>query len=283
MRERLDCALLCFDEPGGGMPCDEGVFARGRLVLHRVHQPVTSDDDVHVLVELASRLQRFDACMVAVSETNLAWVRQVLLAAFGRLRTPVIGLVANLTAPALCDLYNLGMADFVRAPLCPEELRIRIERALQPAGSWPNCGYTNTEPSPAAGVSDGTLSYVRAVPPARPANGSVTRRAWSGSQPCDADALRAEFLALLGEAALVASKLCVVSDESFASYKTSVIDHAVPAFLQGCLAKSSGNIALASRIAKKHRRAFWGLMRKHEIDAEPYRHGLSTSHYRRAG
>ena len=37
------------------------------------------------------------------------------------------------------------------------------------------------------------------------------------------------------------------------------------------LSRHHGNVARAARASSKHRRAFWALMRKHGIDAAPYR------------
>src|SRR5690606_24975839 len=75
-------------------------------------------------------LRRYDVCLMPVSESNLAWVRTALQAAQTVLQTPVMGLVRQLKAAALNDLYTLGLADFVRDPICPEELRVRIEQLL---------------------------------------------------------------------------------------------------------------------------------------------------------
>src|SRR5690554_7634915 len=130
MRERLDCAILRFGDMATWCQPDEGAYARGRLHLHCVWQPDATADDVHALANLGTQLQRFDVCLLAICETNLVWVRRALLIAQSRLRTPIIGLVRNLKAPAISDLYNLGMADFVREPLCMEEIRIRTERLL---------------------------------------------------------------------------------------------------------------------------------------------------------
>src|SRR5690606_35036479 len=75
-------------------------------------------------------LRRFDVCLIPVSESNLVWARTTLSAAHGMLQTPVIALVRQLKAAALDDLYTLGIADFVREPVCLDELRIRVERIL---------------------------------------------------------------------------------------------------------------------------------------------------------
>src|SRR3546814_10191963 len=79
-------------------------------------------------------LRRFDACLLTVSERNLAWARTAMLSARGHLQTPVIALAYELKAAALSDLYELGLADFVRGPVCLEELRARVERQLDRQG-----------------------------------------------------------------------------------------------------------------------------------------------------
>src|SRR5699024_8379411 len=64
---------------------------------------------------------------------------------------------------------------------------------------------------------------------------------------------------------------CACSSDSFGEAKGKVIERFERAYLLASLAKSSGNIAMAARAAKKHRRAYWALMRKHDIDAAPFR------------
>src|SRR5690606_12666641 len=132
MRERLDCALLCADYYADQIEQYAGVHAGGRLHLHLFDNAieVTDPDSVHVLADACMRLQRFDACLIPVSPRNLAWIRTALSSASGVLHTPVLALVCELKASAIGDLHNLGLADFIRHPLCMEELRARIERLL---------------------------------------------------------------------------------------------------------------------------------------------------------
>ncbi|MNT65464.1 Bacterial regulatory protein, Fis family [compost metagenome] len=42
-------------------------------------------------------------------------------------------------------------------------------------------------------------------------------------------------------------------------------------YIRHALSRHGGNVAQAARACAKHRRAFWALMRKHGIDAAPYR------------
>src|SRR5690606_33083769 len=109
-----------------------GSHLGGRL---HIAQPVAQLDSAdatssHALAQWAMPLRRFDVCLLALSEQNLAWARTTLMNCRHALQTPVFGVVWGLRARALNDLYVLGMADFVREPLCLEELRMRIERWL---------------------------------------------------------------------------------------------------------------------------------------------------------
>jgi DNA-binding NtrC family response regulator len=58
---------------------------------------------------------------------------------------------------------------------------------------------------------------------------------------------------------------------SFRDEKNSLVSNFERTYITQALIKHSGNIAMAARASNKHRRAFWALMRKHDIAAEPYR------------
>src|SRR5690606_10477586 len=83
-----------------------------------------------VLSNSGMALRRYDACILPVTPATLPWARISLSQAQGRLQTPVMAYVRDLTAAGLHDLYELGMADFFRDPFCSHELRIRLERLL---------------------------------------------------------------------------------------------------------------------------------------------------------
>jgi DNA-binding NtrC family response regulator len=63
-----------------------------------------------------------------------------------------------------------------------------------------------------------------------------------------------------------------VVDESFHSAKARVVRDFERGYLEQLLCASRGNVTQAARAAKKDRRAFFELMRKHQIDAERFRH-----------
>jgi len=59
--------------------------------------------------------------------------------------------------------------------------------------------------------------------------------------------------------------------ETFRVAKRRVIANFERYYLTRVLMRYAGNISMAARAAQKHRRAFWELMRKHQIDADAYR------------
>src|SRR3546814_71525 len=137
MRERLDCAVVstsCTHDRVSHW--FEGQPATGRLHLRALGLGIDAAESqsCRLLANAGMSLRRFDACLLTVSERNLAWARTAMLSARGHLQTPVIALAYELKAAALSDLYELGLADFVRGPVCLEELRARVERQLDRQG-----------------------------------------------------------------------------------------------------------------------------------------------------
>ncbi|MEE8583564.1 MAG: sigma-54-dependent Fis family transcriptional regulator, partial [Acidobacteriota bacterium] len=56
-------------------------------------------------------------------------------------------------------------------------------------------------------------------------------------------------------------------EDSFRAAKARVVDHFERTYIESLLLTHQGNITLAAKAACKHRRAFWELMRKHQIEA----------------
>lgn len=63
----------------------------------------------------------------------------------------------------------------------------------------------------------------------------------------------------------------LVSREPFQSAKARIVTEFERHYISDMLLRYHGNISQAARAAHKNRRAFWQLMRKHEIAADPYR------------
>jgi transcriptional regulator with PAS, ATPase and Fis domain len=60
-------------------------------------------------------------------------------------------------------------------------------------------------------------------------------------------------------------------DESFNEAKRKVIEEFEKTYIDRLLHTHQGNISRAARAARKNRRAFWELIRKHRIDASQYK------------
>ncbi len=253
MRERLDCAILLTRCSLSWTESILGQHAGGRLHLHGYD--VTVDVEQHgshaVLSNASMALRRYDACLLPVSPATLSWARISMAQARPLLHTPVMALVRDLTATGLNDLHGLGVADFLRAPFCSHEARVRIERLLDARR-----GAFAAE-STAGRVADTGLDIARYAEP-EAADGAESEYGVGDTPELEAYAI-------------AAASRCANSREPFREAKGKVIERFERAYITAALGRHSGNIAMAARAAQKHRRAFWALMRKHEIDAAPYR------------
>ncbi|WP_459616627.1 helix-turn-helix domain-containing protein [Bordetella sp. 2513F-2] len=254
MREILECAVLSAPGRPAGLPSWGGSAATGsvpalplRLHLDAFDLAIgAAGDEAGLIAAAALRLRRYDACLLPVEPATLPWVRMALSRAGSVLTTPVIALVREVRAPAMADLFELGVADFLPAPLCQEELRARMLRllerrrassgALQPtmpqaAPSWPSAASARLE-----ALSEGSPGY------------------GVGRGPASSGAEGAAGVAV-----------------PFREAKARVVAGFEREYLCRALERHGGNVARAARASSKHRRAFWALMRKHRIDAAPYR------------
>ncbi|AUL18019.1 hypothetical protein [Bordetella bronchiseptica] len=275
MRALLECAVLVMpDQPswvGAWLAAVRGPEARlaDRLRLHEY--PLSGGCDGLALGQAAMSLRRFDALLLPVQASTLGWARLVLAQASPALSTPVLVLVRDLTAPAIADLLRLGARDFLRVPACLEELRVRASRAWRAIP--PAAGARAAVPVPGAEPGGGPGPGA----PADPGEGGGYRLPGmpetadaSAAAPCMLAQTRAPYAATLGDA-----RMAVQRELPFRQAKAQVVGRFERAYLRGALARHGGNVAQAARAACKHRRAFWALMRKHGIDARPYREGVA--------
>ena len=87
---------------------------------------------------------------------------------------------------------------------------------------------------------------------------------------CEGPCLQAGDIEFDGEATAIPT-----SDESFQAAKARVVERFERSYIERLLQASEGNISHAARIAKKNRRAFFELIRKHAIDADRFRMSLT--------
>ncbi len=273
MRERLDCAIFEFDDgvtPRAQLPM-VACYANERLFVHTLPLPTQHESNIRAFASMALMLRRYDACLLRVSALNLAWVRQALQAARPALDTPIIGVLHELRAPAIDDLYSLGMADFVCEPVCYEELRARVQRLLDSRLMVHTTGAAGNLNEPGLTIRHGgQATYNTAVasddmPMPLVAAGLVNDSATEALLPIEQGDRELEAFAI------ASASRCAHTSDSFSTAKSKVIARFERAYLLASLASSSGNITMAARRARKHRRAYWALMQKHAIDAAPFR------------
>ncbi|ALM85091.1 hypothetical protein [Bordetella sp. N] len=243
-----------------------------------------------ILARLAIPLRRYDVCVLPVTPATVAWTRTALACASTHLHTPLLGLTRGLKAAAVQDLLMLGLQDFALHRACADELRARLSRlaatALRPDA--PAKTYLAQSPGSPAGndaMNDAMVPYAvirkrndndgQAAAPGAGARmeGAACGGASSGSHENDPDAI-----SFLDELASQRRRKGAVSGsappEAFRTAKSRVVGRFERDYVRTALSRHAGNVASAARASAKHRRAFWALMRKHEIDADPYRiHG----------
>jgi CheY-like chemotaxis protein len=308
MRETLDCGVLMVQAHASWM---REWMQRQGAVMSRVRLHAVSLDDggvvlasggtamayagspaaAQALARAAMSLRRFDACLLPVTPATLAWTRTALSCAYDALHTPLIGVAKDLKAAAVADLLALGMRDFVRDPLCPEELRVRLDRVAtgKPAagaaeGSHDQARY-GIDAGPAESRRMGSAlqepgSHYGAGRPAaalRPGGGPGHGRGHGlghglGHGPAPVAARPRLSRDEIDNALLsIQAAPRIHPDEPFRIAKSRVVDSFERDYVRTALSRHAGNVARAARASAKHRRAFWALMRKHHIDAAPYR------------
>lgn len=246
MRERIDCALLAPGHADWAMALD-GRYLGGRLQLHGV--PTTGAPPDRVLDDPALARGRYDAALAYADGASLSAWRRALAARAGTLPAVLLVYAVGLKAQAIHDLISLGATDFIQAPFCPEELRARLEHALDRLAP-----ASLAEPAPRYGAG-GAVPGMPVLPAETELCTSILSR--SGGE------LEAYAVAVALQRA--------TSRNSFRAAKSQVVARFEQAYIRAALGRHGGNITLAARTAQKHRRAFWALMRKHDIDPGPYR------------
>jgi hypothetical protein len=285
MRETLDCAVLMVPMHAAWM---RDWMTRQGPHLHRVRLHAMTLDagpasaaanggqvpDGMALGNMAMRLRRFDVCVLPVTPATLGWTRTALACAQKELQTPVIAVARELKAAAVQDLLALGLRDFLRDPTCPEELRVRLGRVVAPAPQLPpacQAGAADASYGGGANADPDTDPYsmfqmdgedLHAMP--------STLREPMGAYHAP---MRRRMPRASIDNALLAMQAAarVHPDEPFRTAKSRVVDNFERDYVRTALSRHAGNVARAARASAKHRRAFWALMRKHDIDAAPYR------------
>ncbi len=255
MHERIDCAVIASGQPQWAQAIS-GSHLGGRLLIHKIPvkqaaNPLLQQLKIALSIPIL-QTGRYDATLIYVDNGSLSTWRAVLASMNQQLPHNLIIYAANLCARALRDLMALGASDFIRPTFCPDELRARIYQTHTRAAS--------------VQLDEQQANYLDAhkIAKGMPEYPSATEQAL-----CQ-NILNRTGYEIEAYAVAVASQRAT-SKESFKAAKKQVINRFERAYIQAALGCSNGNVTHAARMAQKHRRAFWTLIRKHDIDPTIYR------------
>lgn len=212
------------------------------------------------------RLPFYDFCVFFVDASSLSWARLALAQLQGLAKTPIFIKAHGLTALAIEDLLQLGAVDFFMHPVSRDEVRSRIRRQLRRLIEQPLCQELDNK------VKLPDSYYLSAMPKSR-GNALTLHEAAKNYQ-----------VLLSNGATLEAFSMAVATRFSSSTYGYQAVKRRVliafeRAFVHAMLSRTEGNISAAARLARQHRRAFWGLMKKHDIDPQTYKDpGSSVFH-----
>lgn len=234
MKPINECVLL-LDQDSAWAQTFAGNYKQLRvhaLSFESLLQGATAEQGLR---HLATNLLYYDLAIVVVSPNNVAWVRSQLYYARRYLRTPVLALVKDLQPIAIQDVLDVGAVDFIMDYRFNTEFLIRVKILQQ------------------------RLHKLLNRPEQAPPEESLPLH----TETHEPSSLEAYTAALATRYAM--------HSQPFQQAKKTVVQRFEKAYIRAILVRNQGNITRAARSAQKHRRSFWELMRKHNIDAEIYR------------
>lgn len=263
---------------------------------------------IETLAQASIGLRRYDIVLLPVSMETLAWTRQALAAIPRGPFIPLVGVLNAMRSAAIQDLLEMGMTDFVKLPICTDEFRARLLHAVTSVPRPGSLREPSLNYGQKIAISRGVLPSMgeaslrdwlemtrRKKPGVSPLSTGQLKRVLSGQLPLapESELEKKERLKLERiERIKSVEKHYEIKIESFSAsvndaldpsrngkdkhqhlkaIKTKLIEEFERAYLIEALDRNRGNIANAARYSGKHRRAFWALLRKYEIDAEDFR------------
>ena len=269
MKQVLDCAILHlghrFDSSAVAQ-LDDIQLRHKRLRFHELDlsDSLVSSEGLSFREDdrqfLLMQLLRYDVAILVLSTESLSLARRFLFYLHGtkelnRGLCPVLALASDVQSVAMIDLMRLGLSDFMHFPIDHEELRVRLFASV----SKPLL-RVSTE----SGVLDDTKQSAALAAPSY-ASRYDPKREFFEELLRDAEQQTGNY------AFAFSDQHTTYFAESFKAAKQNVVDRFEYGYLSYMLRSTNGNIAQAATLAKKNRRSFWELMRKHKIDAEQFR------------
>lgn len=280
MKQILDCAILHLGQRFDSSAVAQLDDIQARHKRLRFHELDLSDslmsseelsfreDDRQFLL---MQLLRYDVAILVLSTESLSLARRFLFYLHGteelsRGLCPILALASDVQSVAMIDLMRLGLSDFMHFPIEHEELRVRLFAAVTKPLFKPLLrATTSTDAGLVGGTKQGASVAALSYAPLYDLKRYDPKREFFEDLLRDAEQQTGNY------AFAFSDQHTIYFTESFKAAKQNVVDRFEHGYLSYMLRTTNGNIAQAATLAKKNRRSFWELMRKHKIDAEQFR------------
>jgi CheY-like chemotaxis protein len=260
------------------------------------------------LAQASIGLRRYDVVLLPVSMETIAWTRQALAAIPRGPFIPLVGVLKEMRSAAIQDLLEMGMTDFVRLPICTDEFRARLLHSVTSVPRPGSLREPSLNYGQKIAIARGVLPIMgeatlrdwlnmtrRKNPGLTTLSTEQIQKILAGQLPLGPESekdrkerLKLERLERIkniekddeNEDDACSSSLEVAAERVGHGHhkqrhlkvvKTKLIEEFERAYLTEAMDRNKGNIANAARYSGKHRRAFWALLRKYDIEAEDFR------------
>jgi hypothetical protein len=260
------------------------------------------------LAQASIGLRRYDVVLLPVSMETIAWTRQALAAIPRGPFIPLVGVLKEMRSAAIQDLLEMGLTDFVRLPICTEEFRARLLHSVTSVPRPGSLREPSLNDGYKIATARGVLPIMREATlrdwlnMSRRKNPSLTtlskeqiQKILAGQLPLGLESNkdrkerlrleRAEGIKHIETHDEYEAEACSASMDEVSKplgnshdkprhlkvVKTKLIEEFERAYLTEAMDRNKGNIANAARYSGKHRRAFWALLKKYDIEAEDFR------------
>jgi CheY-like chemotaxis protein len=260
------------------------------------------------LAQASIGLRRYDVVLLPVSMETIAWTRQALAAIPRGPFIPLVGVLKEMRSAAIQDLLEMGLTDFVRLPVCTDEFRARLLHSVTSVPRPGSLREPSLNYGQKIAIARGVLPIMgeatlrdwlnmtrRKNPGLTTLSTEQIQKILAGQLPLGPESEkdrqerlkleRTERIKQVEKQDELEIDACSASIEQTSEQagkghdkprhlkvvKTKLIEEFERAYLIEAMDRNKGNIANAARYSGKHRRAFWALLRKYDIEAEDFR------------
>lgn len=267
MREKIECGVFFLE--GFGAWVDEFIEETHRqtnkiqLFKINIQQFLPCDSfeaggkyfpHPNALRELAIIFERYDCLIIPVLPETLIWTRVSLAQLREPLHFPLIALPHNVQPLAFMDLASLGIGEYIFEKDDVSIMRIRLTNIIE---------RHKASTAQLQQVLRKSADFFQTPMIMHETTIANSQRDLSSIDKTKIAKKRKKVVKNLDNNMLYSDPFQVAKAKVIKEFEKNYVSHALMA--------TKGNICAAAQRSNKHRRAFWGLMRKYEIDAEDYR------------